>query len=271
MTARRLGLTLARTAVASAAVLAASGTVLAEQRTVHVGRGGTQFVDDVSGTNITTIHVGDSVTWVWEGTMQHSVTSGSCDHNGGGGGGGGYGGYGGGGYGGTCADDHAWTSTGLQGSGFSFTQTFSTQGPYPYYCAMHQNAMTAKVIVMPGILSAGCTADEHTLCLGGGRFSATAHWTKPDNTEGDGNAVPLTDDSGYFWFFDSTNIEAVTKVLNGCALDNAYWVFAAGLTNVKVRLTVTDTQTTSVYTRDNAQGNAFQPIQDTAAFPASCP
>jgi len=87
----------------------------------------------------------------------------------------------------------------------------------------------------------------------------------------DGNAVPLTDDSGYFWFFDPTNIEAVTKVLNGCGLDNAYWVFAAGLTNVKVHLTVTDTQTGNVYTRDNAQGSAFQPIQDTAAFPASCP
>jgi plastocyanin len=264
---RRLARVFARTALSAAALAVLAGTALAEQRTVHVGRGGTYYVDDQSGTSTTTIHVGDTVTWVWEGTMSHSVTSGTC--RAGGGGGGGYGGYGGGG--GSCDDAKVWTSTGLQSSGFSFSWTFSAQGAYPYFCEMHQDAMTGKVIVMPGILASGCTADEHTLCLNGGRFAATAHWTKTDGTEGDGNAIPLTDDSGYFWFFDPTNIEAVTKVLNGCALDNAYWVFAAGLTNVQVHLTVTDTQTGAAYVRDNAQGSAFQPVQDTQAFPTSCP
>jgi plastocyanin len=264
---RQLALAFARTAALSAAALAAlAATVSAEQRTVHVGRGGTAYVDDVSGTNITQIHVGDTVTWVWEGTMRHSVTSGTCAH---GGGGGGYGG----GYGSTaaCEDARIWTSTGLQGSGFTFTWTFTSQGSHAYFCDMHQDAMTGKVIVLPGILAGGCTPDDHTLCLNGGRFAATAHWTKTDGTEGDGHAIPLTDDSGYFWFFDPTNIEAVTKVLNGCALDSAYWVFAAGLTNVQAHLTVTDTRTGTVYVRDNAQGAAFQPIQDTQAFPGSCP
>ncbi len=256
-----------RAAAATAALVFVAGGLPAEQHTVHVGRGGTHFVDDASGTSVTTITVGDSVDWVWEGTMEHSVTSGSCDH---GGGGDGY--YGGGGGGSTCADSHLWPSTGLHGAGFSFAETFTTAGTYSYYCAMHESAMTGKVVVLPApAVSGPCVADVHTLCLGGARFSATAHWTKSDGTEGDGNAIPLTDDSGYFWFFDSTNIEAVTKVLNGCALDHAYWVFAAGLTNVKVHLTVTDTQTGAVYTRDNPQGAAFQPIQDTQAFPASCP
>ena len=255
-----------RAAGVSAALVFVAASLSAEQRTVHVGRGGTHFVDDASGTNVSTIFAGDTIDWVWEGAMQHSVTSGTCDHSGGGGG------YYGGGGGTSCEDAHLWLSTGLHGDGFSFAETFSTPGTYSYYCAMHENAMTGKVIVMPApAISGPCVADEHTLCLGAGRFSATAHWTKPDNTEGEGNAIPLTDDSGYFWFFDSTNIEAVTKVLNGCALDHAYWVFAAGLTNVKVRLTVTDTQTGAVYTRDNPQGAAFQPIQDTAAFPTSCP
>jgi plastocyanin len=265
---RRLALAIARTAASAAVLVAMASTVSAEQRTVHVGRGGSiGFEDEVSHTNLTQIHVGDTVTWVWDGTMEHSVTSGTC--SGGNGGGGGYGG----GYASTaaCEDAHVWTSTGLQGNGFRFSWTFNAQGSYPYFCAMHQNAMTGKVIVMPGILAGGCTADDHTLCLGSGRFAATAHWTKTDGTEGDGHAIPLTDDSGYFWFFDATNIEAVTKVLNGCAIDSAYWVFAAGLTNVQVRLTVTDTQTGTVYVRDNPQGAAFQPIQDTQAFPGSCP
>ncbi len=116
-----------------------------------------------------------------------------------------------------------------------------------------------------------CVADAHTLCLNNGRFAVTTQWTKSDTTTGQGNAIPLTGDAGYFWFFDASNIEAVVKVLNGCGLDNAYWVFAAGLTNVQVDLKAVDTQTGIVYDKQNPQGSAFQPIQDTHAFPTSCP
>jgi PKD repeat protein len=116
-----------------------------------------------------------------------------------------------------------------------------------------------------------CTPSTQHLCLNNGRFEVKTHWIKPDLTEGDGNGVGLTGDSGYFWFFDPANIEVVTKVLDGCAITNAHWVFAAGLTNVDVTLTVTDTQTGAVYSQENPQGTAFVPIQDTLAFPASCP
>jgi hypothetical protein len=116
-----------------------------------------------------------------------------------------------------------------------------------------------------------CTPNATTLCFGGARFMVQMEWTRPDNTSGAGNAVSLTDDSGYFWFFDATNIEAVIKVLNGCAINNAYWVFTAGLTNVEVLTTVTDTKTGIVYTNTNPQGTAFVPVQATNAFPSSCP
>jgi plastocyanin len=230
--------------------------------TVHVGRGGTHFVDDTSGTSNSTVTAGDTVTWVWEGPMQHSVTSGTCDH----GGGGGYYGDGGGG----CSDAGRWPSTGFHGAGFTFSQTFLTAGTFGYYCAMHLGAMTGTIVVQPAT-TGPCSQGEHTLCVNGGRFSVTAHWTKPDGSEGDGTGVPLTEDSGYFWFFDPSNIEAVAKVLNGCAINNGYWVFAAGLTDVAVHLTVTDMATGARYTRDNPQGTAFDPIQDTSAFPSSCP
>ncbi len=242
---------------------------------VHVGRGGTHFVDDVSGTSTTTIQAGDTVQWVWEGTMSHSVTSGSCPDDNGGGGGGGYGSttpagaaYGGG----TCTPGTAWTSTGLQSAGFMFSDTFPSAGVFKYYCAMHESAMTGKVVVLPAAASNGpCVVSPTQLCLNGGRFAVTAEWARTDGTSGHGTAISLTDDSGYFWFFDSSNIEVTLKVLNGCALDNAYWVFAAGLTNVDVQLRVVDTTTGAVYTRENPQSTPFAPIQDTAAFPASCP
>ncbi len=116
-----------------------------------------------------------------------------------------------------------------------------------------------------------CTPDATTLCLNDNRFRVTASWRKNDGTIGDGTAIPLTADSGYFWFFNSANIELVVKALNACSINPPhYWVFAAGLTNVEVTMTVTDTQTGSSNVYTNPLGTAFVPIQDTSAF-ATCP
>ena len=88
-----------------------------------------------------------------------------------------------------------------------------------------------------------CTPDDQTLCLNDGRFRVTATWTKPDGSSGQGHAVTLTGDTGYFWFFDSTNVEVIVKVLEACGVNGHRWVFASGLTNVQVNLTVTDVVT----------------------------
>ena len=98
----------------------------------------------------------------------------------------------------------------------------------------------------------------------------TALWRKLDGSSGLANAQPLTP-TGYFWFFNPSNVEVVTKVLNACGITfNSYWVFAAGLTNVEVTLTITDTETEQVRTYTNPMGVPFQPIQDTSAF-LTCP
>jgi len=114
-----------------------------------------------------------------------------------------------------------------------------------------------------------CVTDATTLCLENNRFRVTSFWTRPDNSSGPGTAVPLSSDSGYFWFFSNTNIELVVKVLNGCAINSQYWVFASGLTNVNVTMIVEDTTTGASQTYLNPQGQAYQPLQDTQAF--SCP
>ena len=115
-----------------------------------------------------------------------------------------------------------------------------------------------------------CEPDATTLCLNAGRFRVTADWRTPDGATGHGQAVPLTSDTGYFWFFNPANIEIITKVLNACVdPSNAYWVFSAGLTNVEVTLRVVDTYTGSLKTYFNPLGTADQPVQDTSAF-ATC-
>ncbi len=238
----------------------------AATRTVYVGRGGTNFVDEVSQTNQTTINEGDMVTWVWEGTMMHSVTSGTCPAGGGGGG------YGYGTTGGPCTAGTDWPAAGLHDAGFSFSHTFTTAGTYRYFCDAHQGSMTGKVVVQPASGPVPCVVNPQTLCLNGGRFAVTADWTKRDGTSGQGTGVKLTGDSGYFWFFDASNIEVTIKVLNACGQPvPAYWVFAAGLTNVNVHLKVVDSQTGAEFAQDNPQGTAFAPIQSTGAFPTSCP
>ncbi len=111
-----------------------------------------------------------------------------------------------------------------------------------------------------------CVANATTLCLNASRFRVAVTWTKPDGIAGAGEAVGLTADTGYFWFFSSNNVEMVIKVVDGRPLNSRFWVFAGGLTNVQVVIAVTDTQTGIVRAYTNPQGTAFQPIQDTAAF-----
>ena len=147
-------------------------------------------------------------------------------------------------------------------------------------------SLRAAALVLPLVLSGAvlsaqtaaaprlvplCTPDAHTLCLDGARFSVTAEYQQSESGPStQATAVTLTDATGYFWFFDSSNVELIVKVLNGCGINNHYWVFAAGLTNVGVHMTVTDLQTAQQQVFDNAVGTPFAPIQDTTAF-ATCP
>ncbi len=111
-----------------------------------------------------------------------------------------------------------------------------------------------------------CVPDSTTLCLGNARFQARASWTTSDGRSGAGQAVSLTRSAGYFWFFSSDNVEVMVKIVDGCALNSNYWVFAGGLTDAHVVVTVTDTTTGAVRTYTNPLGVAFQPIQDTTTF-----
>jgi hypothetical protein len=134
--------------------------------------------------------------------------------------------------------------------------------------------LIANVIQAGGLMTmtvpGPCTPGAETLCLGpGGRFLVSATWTTAQ-AEGAGQAAGLTADTGALWFFSAANLELLVKVLDGCALNGQHWVFAAGLTNVGVIVTVTDTQTGAAKRYNNPAGVPFPPLQDTAAF-GTCP
>jgi hypothetical protein len=99
-----------------------------------------------------------------------------------------------------------------------------------------------------------------------GRFNVSVKWTTSDGKTGDGTVIPceaLGNQTALFWFFSPTNLEIAVKMIDG---GQHFWVFAAGLTNVGVEITVTDTTTGRARVYTNWQGTAFQPIQDTSAF-----
>ncbi len=112
----------------------------------------------------------------------------------------------------------------------------------------------------------GCQPDSRTLCLGAAsRFQATARWTTLDDS-GEAQAVPLTPDTGAFWFFSPENLEIQIKVLDGCGVNDRFWVFAGGLTDTGVEITVEDTLTGESWMYGSQRGIPFPTVTDTAAF-----
>ncbi|MCP4657363.1 MAG: hypothetical protein GY856_18280 [bacterium] len=111
-----------------------------------------------------------------------------------------------------------------------------------------------------------CAGDPTSLCLQDQRFRIEVEWRDFWGNTGVGWAVPLTSDSGYFWFFDDANVELMIKVLDGTALTGHYWVFYGALSNVEYTITVTDTATGEAKTYFNPL-EQFASSGDTSAFP----
>jgi|GEM_PF-3061880 len=102
----------------------------------------------------------------------------------------------------------------------------------------------------------------------GGRFRVEAQRDNPPNG-GMGEAFPLTDISGGFLFSGFDNLDTTVLVLNGCNINDHFWVFTAGTTNAEAH------SVRNRYSDQSAEGN-FHPLGtpfpnalDTEAF-AGC-
>ncbi|MCP4659696.1 MAG: matrixin family metalloprotease [bacterium] len=112
--------------------------------------------------------------------------------------------------------------------------------------------------------SAACLVEEDTLCLLGGRFAVGVQYRleSEDGIETAGVAVPITDDSGLFWFFGPENIELLVRM---DPTQEAIGVRYGGLSNVEYRVTVTDTETRAVQRYHNLPGE-YCGLTDPSAF-----
>jgi hypothetical protein len=122
-----------------------------------------------------------------------------------------------------------------------------------------------------GVIPEECRPGPEVLCLAGGRFQAVVSWTDPRGGGGAGRVVESSaGSSGLFWFFDPANWELMVKVIDGCALNNRFWVFSAATTDLGYRLVVTDTRTGQLVVYENPVGQRAAAVTDTAAL-AVCP
>jgi hypothetical protein len=112
-----------------------------------------------------------------------------------------------------------------------------------------------------------CAAGDTQMCLQNGRYLVQATYQRGTDIHGAAHTEALSQQSGFFWFFDASNVEALVKVLDGCALNAHQWVYASGLTDLRVLVTLVDTQTGATATYLNPGGAAFAPVTDTDALP----
>jgi photosystem II stability/assembly factor-like uncharacterized protein len=104
------------------------------------------------------------------------------------------------------------------------------------------------------------------LCLTQGRFRVEVAWRVPaQGTSGVGTAIPITDDTGTFWFFTPSNLELMIKVLDARVINARFWVFYGALSDVAYTVTVTDTATGAVKRYENPSGHLAS-VADTDAF-----
>jgi len=115
----------------------------------------------------------------------------------------------------------------------------------------------------------GCGSLYAGACIAGQRFRVEAIWRTEQEQ---GPAIPLaigSEDSQLFSFFDDSNWEVLAKVLDGCAINGRFWVFAAASTNLEYDLQVSDTWTGQRRIYHNQAGTPAPAITDGDAF-ATC-
>ena len=76
--------------------------------------------------------------------------------------------------------------------------------------------------------------------------------------------VPLTNQSAAAYFVNPQNLEVFVKLVDNCAAGNKVWVFIAGLTNVRIIVTITDMSTGLTRYYINPNNTVFRTIVDQA-------
>ncbi|HEX4965595.1 MAG TPA: hypothetical protein VF173_32595 [Thermoanaerobaculia bacterium] len=141
--------------------------------------------------------------------------------------------------------------------------SFADVGAFPAAAGVARTTGTIRTKAgAPGDCAAG---DPAKLCLAS-QFTVSVEFTDPrTGIASHGTAVPLTGDTGAFWFFGPENLELMIKVLDGRGVNGKFWVFFGALSDVDYTITVTRAETGEVKTYHNPRGTLASRA-DTGAF-----
>ncbi len=127
---------------------------------------------------------------------------------------------------------------------FLVTAGYQGSGVGTYSNMINCDAPATRVLVGYGTFGDDNPSDYdgRSAQLLGGRFEVSVVGNNFELEPFIGRTVPLaSNDSALFWFFQPANFELLVKIVDGCSLNNRYWVFYAATTNVDFTLTVVDT------------------------------
>lgn len=139
----------------------------------------------------------------------------------------------------------------------------------------HQVAADAYSTEVPLVARMVATVPGDALILQASHpFTITLTARDPrTGSTGAGVAIPQNDIFGFFSIptltGNASNPEVFIKIIDGRALNNTYWVFYNGLTDLEYTLTVRENGTARVKTYHKSAGNTECGAQDTAAFPVT--
>jgi ELWxxDGT repeat protein len=98
--------------------------------------------------------------------------------------------------------------------------------------------------------------EELFTCLGDGRFEVDVEWHVPaSGARSKAKGTSVTADTAAFTFFDDDNVELLVKILDGRGLNDAFWTFYGGLSDVEYWITVVDVVTGRTRTYYNPARN----------------
>ncbi len=108
----------------------------------------------------------------------------------------------------------------------------------------------------------GCGWAERSPCLAGQRFEVVVDWHDEAGAAHPAQVSPVgSDNAQIFTFFAPGNWEMMVKVLDGCGLNERFWVFAAASTDVAFDIRVRDSYSgaTKVYSAKPARRRRRSP------------
>ncbi|MXZ37331.1 MAG: hypothetical protein F4Z19_03555 [Holophagales bacterium] len=92
----------------------------------------------------------------------------------------------------------------------------------------------------------GCKLSSINACVNNWRFTVFADYSTETLEKGQARVLDtfgLGDSASLFYFFDHANPELLVKVINGCWLNDHYWVFGSAATDLKYNVVIGDLAT----------------------------